>query len=98
MFLNILKIKMNIFVFNTSIEVIRVYLEYKNFEKEKINNVLKNGTKFYDPKNDAIIYVDKINGKYVMVATDKSTGNLKTTIKSSEYKKIIRPRFEKIKD
>ena len=41
MFLNILEIKMNIFVFNTSIEVIRVYLEYKNFEKEKIDYLLK---------------------------------------------------------
>ena len=38
MFLNILKIKMNIFVFNTSIEVIRVYLEYKNFEMRGSSN------------------------------------------------------------
>lgn len=46
---------MNIFVFNTSIEVIRVYLEYKNFEKEKINYLLKS-IKFIDMDMD----IDKI--------------------------------------
>lgn len=53
------KIKMNIFVFNTSIEVIRVYLEYKNFEKEKINYLLKS-IKFIDMDIDKIGFFFKI--------------------------------------
>lgn len=57
------EIKMNIFVFNTSIEVIRVYLEYKNFEKEKIDYLLKS-IKFIDMDIDKIGFFSKFKLNY----------------------------------
>lgn len=51
---------MNIFVFNASIEVIRVYLEYKNFEKEKIDYLLKS-IKFIDMDIDKIGFFQNLS-------------------------------------
>ncbi len=69
----------------------------RNVSNEEIKDALKSGNKYYDPKNDSINYINKTNeGKYVQVAVDPKSGNIKTTIKSSQISKLLRPRMEKI--
>lgn len=68
----------------------------RGISKESMVNAIKNGEKYFDKANNSVVHVVKEGEKYIMVATDKATGLIKTTIKSSNPKKIIRPRYEKI--
>jgi hypothetical protein len=69
----------------------------RSVSNEDIKKTIKDGDKFYDPKNDSFVYVykDSKTGKYNMVAVSKDD-KVKTTLNSSKENKVIRPRFQKV--
>ena len=64
-----------------------------NVSQKMVEKALEVGQRFYDPKNNSVVYVVKegmASGKDLAIATDKVTGVVKTVMVNVE---TIRPRF-----